>query len=198
MAVTRSTAILMTLLTSAGRPAVGRSSRRADGDSPSTAGMTAPLTFFLLCPMLSALGLSTAYADNTDGSVTSSSLAEVTVTAYRFLDEDTSGITNLPLSIEKVPQSISIVDNDFVEAADLENMGEVAQYTTGALWAGYSPSYGNQFWLRGFAANFAIDGLTVGDQITEPDPATLPPCNGMRSSRAQPPSCTAPRVRVGS
>ncbi|MEC4595227.1 TonB-dependent siderophore receptor, partial [Nitrospirillum amazonense] len=98
---------------------------------------------------------------------------EIIVTGYRFLDEDTSGITNLPLPVEKVPQSISLVNNDFAKAADLKNMGEIAQHTTGALWASYSPSYGNQFWLRGFSAGYAIDGLTVGDQITEPDPAIL-------------------------
>lgn len=100
-------------------------------------------------------------------------LTEITVTANSFLDEDTRGITNLPMPIEKVPQSISILNNDFVKAADLKNMGEIAQYTPGGLWASYSPSYGNQYWLRGFSANFAINGLTVGDQITEPDPAIL-------------------------
>ncbi|HET6553073.1 MAG TPA: TonB-dependent siderophore receptor [Dyella sp.] len=100
-------------------------------------------------------------------------LNTITVTGRKFLDEDTSGITNLPLPIEKVPQSISLVNNDFIKAADLKNMGEIAQYTNGALWASYSPSYGNQVWLRGFSAGYAIDGLTVGDQITEPDPATL-------------------------
>ncbi len=100
-------------------------------------------------------------------------VSEVVVTAYRFLDADTSGITNLPLPIEKVPQSISIVNGDFVQAANLKNMADLAQYTTGALWASYSGSYGNQVWLRGFAANYAIDGLVVGNQITDPDPATL-------------------------
>jgi iron complex outermembrane receptor protein len=98
---------------------------------------------------------------------------EIIVTGYRFLDADTSGITNLPLSIEKVPQSISLVNNDFAKAADLKNMSEIAQYTPGAVFASYSPSYGNQLWLRGFAANYAIDGLLVGDQITDPDPAIL-------------------------
>lgn len=100
-------------------------------------------------------------------------LQEVTVKGYHFLSEDTSGITSLPLPIEKVPQSISEVSNDFAKAADLKNSGEIAQYTAGAQWASYSPSYGNQIWLRGFSANYAIDGLTVGDQITEPDAATL-------------------------
>ena len=113
-----------------------------------------------------------AWAATADGN-SSHDLNEVVVTGYRFLDEDTSGITNLPLPIEKVPQSISLVNNDFVKAADLKNMGEVAQYTPGALFASYSPSYGNQFWLRGFSAGFAIDGLLVGDQITDPDAAIL-------------------------
>ena len=100
-------------------------------------------------------------------------LPPMSVTGFRLLFEDTSGITNLPLPVEKVPQSISIVDEDFVKAADLKTMGEIAQHTTGGSWASYSPSYGNQIWLRGFAANFAINGLTVGDQITDPDPAVL-------------------------
>ena len=113
-----------------------------------------------------------AQSDSRDAA-SSENLERATVTGYRFLDEDTSGITNLPLPVEKVPQSISLLNNDFVKAADLKNMGEVAQYTPGAIWASYSPSYGNQIWLRGFSAGFAIDGLTVGDQITDPDPAIL-------------------------
>ena len=95
------------------------------------------------------------------------------VTGYRYLDVDTSGITNLSLPVEKVPQSISLLNNDFAKAADVKNSAEVAQYTPGAEWASYSPSYGNQIFLRGFAANYAIDGLLTGDQITEPDPAVL-------------------------
>lgn len=104
---------------------------------------------------------------------TSAPDSPIIVTGYRFLDADTSGITNMPLPVEKVPQSISLVNNDFTRAAAIRNMGEVAQYTPGAIFASYSPSYGNQFWLRGFAANYAIDGLLVGDQITDPDPAVL-------------------------
>lgn len=112
--------------------------------------------------------------DRNNGDATLSSVMDdFVVTGHQFLSEDTSGITNLPLPIEKVPQSISLLNNDFVKAADLKTMAEVAQYTTGGLWASYIPSYGNQFWLRGFSANYAIDGLTVGDQIADPDPAIL-------------------------
>lgn len=120
-----------------------------------------------------AMSPAPAYTQDSSGAAASAGLDEVVVRGYHFLDEDTIGITNLPLPIERVPQSISVLNNDFVKAADLKNMGEVAQYTVGGLWASYSPSYGSQVWLRGFAANYAIDGLTVGDQITEPDPSIL-------------------------
>jgi iron complex outermembrane receptor protein len=98
---------------------------------------------------------------------------EVVVTGYRFLDEDTSGTTNLPLPIEEVPQSISLVNTDFIKAADLKSIGEIAQYTAGAFFNGDIPSYGTTLELRGFSAGYAIDGLTVGDYIAEPDAATL-------------------------
>jgi iron complex outermembrane receptor protein len=92
---------------------------------------------------------------------------------HHFLDENTSGITNLPLPVEKVPQSVSLINNDFAKAADLKTSAELAQYSVGGLWASYSPSYGNQIWLRGFDAGYAIDGLTVGDRMAEPDSAIV-------------------------
>lgn len=100
-------------------------------------------------------------------------LQAVTVAGYEFYAPDTSGITRLPLPIEKVPQSASIVTSDFVKAASLDTLGEIAQYTPGAYYSGYIPSYGSQVLLRGLNAGYAIDGLTVGDQIAEPDAATL-------------------------
>ena len=116
---------------------------------------------------------SATYAAGSADAAPGAALEEVTVTGYRYLDEETNGITNLPLPVDQVPQSVSLINNDFAKAADLKNLGAIAQQTTGALWASYSPSYGNQIWLRGFAANFAIDGLPVGDQITEPDAAIV-------------------------
>lgn len=103
-------------------------------------------------------------------------VSEVVVTSYRFLDVDTSGVTNLPLPIEKVPQSVSFLNNDFVNAADVHTIAEVAQYTTGALWSGYVPSYGNALLLRGLPASYAVDGMIVGtpgDPVFEPDRSTL-------------------------
>ena len=66
-------------------------------------------------------------------------LQEVVVTGrYQFLGADTSGTTNLPLPIEQVPQSISLVSNDFIQAADLKTLGAIAEYnharTTAALF----------------------------------------------------------------
>lgn len=102
--------------------------------------------------------------------------ADIVVTGYRYLDVDTSGITNLPLPIEKVPQAVSLLNNDFVKSADIRTIAEVAQYTTGALWSSYVPSYGSTLLLRGLPASFAIDGVVVGtpgDPLFEPDRATI-------------------------
>ncbi len=93
------------------------------------------------------------------------------VTSYRFLDEDTSGTTNLPLPIEKVPQSISLVNVDFIKAADLKTLGEVAQYTAGALFSGNKSNFAANVMLRGFDAGFAINGLPILRSISEPDTA---------------------------
>jgi iron complex outermembrane receptor protein len=89
-------------------------------------------------------------------------LEEIVVTGYRFLNEDTSGTTNLPLPIEEVPQSISLISNDFLRAADIKTLGEVAQYTPGAIFSGNSEGYRTDIKLRGFTNGEAVDGLPLG------------------------------------
>src|SRR5882757_6858017 len=42
-------------------------------------------------------------------------LQEIVVSGYKYLEIDTRGATNLPLPIEKVPQSISLVSGDFIK-----------------------------------------------------------------------------------
>ena len=98
---------------------------------------------------------------------------DIVVTGYRYLSVDTSGTTGLPLPIEKVPQSISLVTNDFLKAADVKSLGEVAQYTPGALYAGNPEGFGTTVKLRGFTAGTAIDGLAVGALDYDPDYATV-------------------------
>ncbi len=101
-------------------------------------------------------------------------LEEIVVTGhYRFLDKDTSGTTNLPLPIEKVPQSISLVSNDFIKAADLQNLGEIAQYTPGAVNSGAPGNFVSNLDLRGFPAGYAINGLTIIHLDYEPDTAVV-------------------------
>jgi TonB-dependent siderophore receptor len=90
-------------------------------------------------------------------------LEEVVVTGhYEFLNADTSGTTNLPLSIEKVPQSISLVSSDFLKATDLKTLGDIAEYTPGATNVGDQEGFGSQIKLRGFTPSQAVDGLNVG------------------------------------
>ena len=104
-------------------------------------------------------------------------LEEVVVTGrYEFLSADTSGATNLPLPIEKVPQSISLVSEDFIKAADLKTLGDIAQYTPGALNVGNQEGFGTIIKLRGFASLQAFDGLNVGTLSStsyEPDYAII-------------------------
>lgn len=100
---------------------------------------------------------------------------EIVVTGrYQFLSADTRGATNLPLSIDQVPQSISLVSNDFIKAADLKTSGEIAQYTPGAVNAGDQLGLGTRIMLRGFTAGRAVDGIQVqGRPSFEPDFATI-------------------------
>ncbi|MFC4313887.1 TonB-dependent siderophore receptor [Steroidobacter flavus] len=102
-------------------------------------------------------------------------LEEIVVTGYRFLNEDTSGTTNLPLPIEEVPQSISLISNDFLKAADIKSLGEVAQYTPGAIYSGNTEGYRTTVKLRGFSPGEAVDGLPLGggDAISEYDYAVV-------------------------
>jgi len=98
-------------------------------------------------------------------------LEEVVVTgSYQFLSVDTSGTTNLPLPIEQVPQSISLISNDFIRAADLKTLGDIAQYTPGAINNGDQLDQSTSIKLRGFGAGRAVDGLqAAGYNFYEPD-----------------------------
>lgn len=122
-----------------------------------------------------ALCASTAQAQTTQAEDAQAPAAstDIVVTGYRYLSEDTSGTTGLPLSIEDVPQSISLVNQDFLKATDIKTLGEVAQYTPGALFDGNPGGFGSAVKLRGFAAGNAVDGLNVGLLDFEPDFATL-------------------------
>jgi TonB-dependent siderophore receptor len=105
---------------------------------------------------------------------TAASLEEIVVTGrYEFLTADTSGATNLPLPIEQVPQSISLVSNNFIEAANLKTLGDIAEYTPGALNVGAQLNLASIIKLRGFTAGQAIDGVETALPSTigayEPD-----------------------------
>jgi iron complex outermembrane receptor protein len=109
---------------------------------------------------------SAAAATDQNANTASSSnaqLQEIVVTShYEFLSVDTSGTTNLPLAIEKIPQSISLVSSDFIAATDLKTLGDIAEYTPGALNIGDQEGFGTLIALRGFPAAQAIDGVNVG------------------------------------
>lgn len=126
----------------------------------------------------SGLGVSATAADlSSRDAGGGDTLQEVVVTGhYEFLGADTSGTTNLPLPIEKVPQSISLVTGDFLKAADLKTLGEIAEYTPGALNVGNQEGFGTIIKLRGFLAAQSLDGLNIGvfgGTAYEPDYAVV-------------------------
>ncbi len=135
----------------------------------------------LFCLLLWGLALRVAGAQTPGSAATSAAsdddLQEVVVIGrYEFLSADTSGATNLPLPIEKVPQSISLVSEGFIKAADLRSLGEIAQYTSGALNVGDSEGFGTSVKIRGFESLTAFDGLNVGvlsGSTYEPDYAII-------------------------
>jgi outer membrane receptor for ferric coprogen and ferric-rhodotorulic acid len=97
-------------------------------------------------------------------------LQEVVITGrYEFLSADTSGTTNLPIPIEQVPQTISLVSSDFIKAADLKTLGQIAEYTPGALNIGNPEGLQTQIKLRGFPAGQTIDGINQTPGSYEPD-----------------------------
>lgn len=121
--------------------------------------------FGIVAALIVALHGASAAADQSENSPSGNNpqLQEILVTAhYEFLSVDTSGATNLPLAIEKVPQSISLVSSDFIAATDLKTLGDIAEYTPGALNIGDQEGFGTLIALRGFPAAQAIDGVNVG------------------------------------
>jgi outer membrane receptor for ferric coprogen and ferric-rhodotorulic acid len=120
---------------------------------------------------ISSAGSEDANEGVSDSVKNKSDIQEIVITGhYQFLSVDTSGATNLPLPIEQVPQSISLVSDDFIKAADLKTLGEIAEYTPGALNVGAPEGLESVIYLRGFAADRAIDGVNVASNAYyEPD-----------------------------
>jgi len=114
-----------------------------------------------------------------DAASATTNLEEIVVSGhYEFLSVDTSGATNLPLPIEKVPQSINLVSEDFIKAADVKTLGEIAEYTPGALNVGSPANSNTVIKIRGFTSDLAIDGvnLAAGGEYSggyEPDWAII-------------------------
>ena len=102
-----------------------------------------------------------------DGAANAGPEDEIIVSGrYNYLKEDTRGTTNLPLPIEEVPQSITLVSSDFIEAAGLNTIGEIAEYTPGAINAGNTGGTGSVIKLRGFSPGYAIDGINIIQNAT--------------------------------
>lgn len=112
---------------------------------------------FVAAALFSGTGVA---ADTPSAISDADQLQAVVVSAKRvFLSEDTSGTTNLPVPVDQVPQSISLVTQDFMKTADLRTLADVAEYTPGATQAGAPENIATAIKLRGFGAGVNLDGL---------------------------------------
>ncbi len=137
-----------------------------------------PGTGILTLVLASAVCCAAANATDAAATGANDQLQELIVIGhYEFLSADTSGTTNLPLPIEKVPQSISLVSGDFLKAADIKTLGDIAEYTPGAQNVGNQEGFGTIIKLRGFLAAQALDGMNIGvfggGAAFEPDYAVM-------------------------
>jgi TonB-dependent siderophore receptor len=117
----------------------------------------------LIGPIILALMAQTANSKMSAvpaGEMSDDPLEEVVVQGhYEFLRDAGAGYTNLPLSMEEIPQSIGVVDADLIKAADLKTLADVADYTPGALDVGNPGGFGAFISLRGFPSANALDGI---------------------------------------
>ena len=89
-------------------------------------------------------------------------MEEVVVLGERqFLQADTSGVTNLPIPIEQLPQSVSLMTQDFINTADIRTLSDVAEHTPGAIQTGSPLGLANTAKLRGFGVGQLVDGLNI-------------------------------------
>lgn len=105
-----------------------------------------------------------------------SELAEVVVTGFRFFSQDTTGASLLPLPIEDIPQSITLVNGDFLEALHITALDKLAEYTPGMVNAGRQGLFYDNLKIRGFgldgSSGYKLDGFHH-DHVFDYDPAFL-------------------------
>lgn len=145
--------------------AAGRGAMTSKHDT--RAGFQYPTVRLILLASMITSGADAQVSDiaRTNGS------GQIVVTGRKFLSDNTSSTTNLPISIEKVPQSLTVVSEKYLEAANLTSLAELIDYTAGTNSSGDQLDFASLITLRGFSAGGAIDELTVGSSTTffEPD-----------------------------
>src|SRR6266478_2199815 len=102
-----------------------------------------------------ALGISTAYADDTsppstvDGAV-QNALEEVTVTATRFNTTDVSAITKMPQPVIDTSQSIKVLSTDELAFAGISTLSDLGNLDSSQYTTTPNGAYVTQNYFRGF------------------------------------------------
>lgn len=111
----------------------------------------------------------TASAQETPPPPTSDSDAqsdELLVLGRRFIDVDTTGATRLPLPIERVPQSISLINREVMESLNAQDLSILADYSAGTSQSGSYAGFLPQLKMRGFVQDdlygYKVNGFRYG------------------------------------
>ena len=110
---------------------------------------------YLLIGSSCALGMSTAYADDTSPPKTVAAavheeLTEITVTATRFNTTDVYAITKIPERVIDTSQSIKVFSADELAFAGISTLSDLGNLDSGAYTTPLGSAYVTQNYFRGF------------------------------------------------
>src|SRR5438874_4579536 len=109
---------------------------------------------------LLAIALAEAQTTAGQGQAQSEPLAEVVVSAPRYVPDTNISATKIAIPLIETPQSISVITRDQIDVLDFQNLQQAVRYTSGVIGENFGPDE-RYDWLtlRGFNPVEYIDGL---------------------------------------
>lgn len=90
----------------------------------------------------------------------------IIVTGQRFIDLEARGATKLPLPIDKIPQSVSLIGENLLDGLNISSAGQLAEIVPGLSQQGSLYGLRTEVKSRGFALDnnygYKIDGYQYG------------------------------------
>lgn len=114
----------------------------------------------LALPVWSALALAGAAAQTATSQPGANAIAEVIVTAPRYVPQGAATATKTGASLIETPQSVSVVTRDEIDLLNFIDVQQAVRYTAGIVGENYGPDLRYDFLtVRGFTPVEYIDGL---------------------------------------